>query len=215
MHACARYSGLSAAEELELYCPLLLFHSNWESVYDNTDLSTWGLKGAANYPMFWERYPMTQGLEPDTQELSRTQLDALTSMLDYCDRTGANVLFAATPSFIDSDLYLSQIDTLGRMITDRGYDFINCLDPNWAGEIRLDPETDYYNAGHTNINGAVKFTDVFSRYLAETYDLSDKRGQPGWESWDESVSRYKDIIWEFVPERYGPVPAGPKADSAA
>ena len=209
MHACARYAGLTAGEELELYVPLFLFHSNWEAVYDNRDGSAWGLKGAGNYPMFWERYPMTEGLQPDAESLTEAQLSTLEKLLDYCDESGANVLFVATPSFVLSENYLGQVDTLGQMITDRGYSFLNCLKPDAGPE--MDPEIDYYNPGHTNIGGAAKFTDFFSAWLAEEYGFADKRGQPGWESWDSSVGQYKDVIWEFLPERYGPPPPKPEA----
>ena len=208
IHATSRFAGISADEEVELYVPLFLFHSNWELVYYNTDYTSYGLKGAGNYPMFWERYPQTVSLEPTNPELRDDQIQVMRELLDFCDESGARVLFVATPSFVRSETYLAQLDTLGRMIQDRGYEFLNFLDPDAA--VSMDPEADYYNAGHANVGGAVKFTDYFSRYLAERYGFADKRGQPGWESWDASVEQYKSIIWEplweFNSPRYGPPP---------
>ena len=213
IHAASRFAGISYDEELEVYVPFFLFHSNWNAVFDNTDHSFYGLKGAANYPLFWMQENITTGLEPGNAELSESQLDTLNDLLDFCDDCGAQVLFIATPGFADSPAYLSQLDTMGQIIQGRGYDFINCMAPGFA--VSMDLNADYYNAGHANVGGAVKFTDYFSQYLVQEYGFTDKRGQPGWESWDASVEQYKNIIWEHLWEfhspRYGPPPGWEEA----
>ena len=205
-HACARYADLTLGEEIELYVPLFLFHSNWELVYDNRDAEAWGLKGAGNYPMFWESTPMTDGLHAESTGLTEKQFDALSSLLDYCDETGVRVLFTATPSYITDDMYFDQLDQIGEKITERGYTFLNFAEGDMPEQIGIDPEEDYYNAGHTNIGGAVKFTDYFTDYLVETYQFTDKRGMEGWENWDASVEQYKAVIEEYVPQRWAAPP---------
>ena len=51
----------------------------------------------------------------------------------------------------------------------------------------MDFQTDFYDyGGHANAIGAEKYTAFLGKYLSENYEFEDKRGQEGYEDWDES-----------------------------
>ncbi len=55
--------------------------------------------------------------------------------------------------------------------------------------------TDLYDAdSHLNPSGARKVTDYLGAYLTENYDLTDKRTDPEYESWNEDYDRYTQQI---------------------
>ena len=45
------------------------------------------------------------------------------------------------------------------MAEERGFDTLNLKDQQ--AELGINTATDYYNAGHTNIHGSIKYTDPF------------------------------------------------------
>ncbi|MGI5850084.1 MAG: hypothetical protein ACOX8Q_08505, partial [Christensenellales bacterium] len=54
--------------------------------------------------------------------------------------------------------------------------------------------TDFYDARHTNIKGAIKYTNYFGKYLLDNYHLEDHRGDDRYSSWDESYKKYIEIV---------------------
>lgn len=72
-----------------------------------------------------------------------------------------------------------------------GVPFLNCdlLDD----ETGLDPEHDFQPGGfHLNHIGAAKITRYLGQYLVENYDLPDRRGTPGYESWETASQIVKN-----------------------
>lgn len=66
------------------------------------------------------------------------------------------------------------------------------LDYNLEPEVTgLDWATDTPDAGdHLNVSGAWKVSRALGAYLNEHYELADHRGQPGYEDWDEDLTKY-------------------------
>ena len=58
--------------------------------------------------------------------------------------------------------------------------------------IGLDFSTDFYDYGsHVNALGEGKCTAFLGEYLSQHYDLADRRGQEGYESWDDAWALYQ------------------------
>jgi len=56
--------------------------------------------------------------------------------------------------------------------------------------------TDYLDGGHSNILGAKKCSELLGTTIRETFGLADKRGQEGFESWDESYKAFLEVYEE-------------------
>ena len=106
-----------------------------------------------------------------------TLMEAIDSLLDYCDREGVEVLFVSVPRAEKTG------ETMGRINTDQ------------TAALGLDLTQDFYNDKHTNIHGSVKFTDgLCARLTALDPDLRDKRGDAAYADWDAAWERYADVI---------------------
>lgn len=65
-------------------------------------------------------------------------------------------------------------------------------------EIGLDFNTDYADFSHLNHLGNAKFTRYLAEYLKENYDdIPDRRGDPGYESYDLMSEDCKQIVYNF------------------
>ena len=63
-------------------------------------------------------------------------------------------------------------------------------------EIGLDYKTDYRELYHLNAYGAEKVTEYVRGYLTENYDLPDRRGQAGYEQWDQDLTWYRHLEFQ-------------------
>ena len=62
-------------------------------------------------------------------------------------------------------------------------------------EIGIDWNKDTFDEGdHLNYYGSKKLTDYLSEYLKEECDLTDHRGDPEFESWNELLPLYEQEI---------------------
>ncbi len=130
-----------------------------------------------------------------TAELDPISEQALYDVIDYIKENELNVLFLDTPQR-RSKKEMALANTVYRILEEEGMNYLHYYstesDTNFS--IALDPETDFYNSGHVNYYGAVKFTEALGTYLDTEYDLPDRRT-------DEKVSKDWDGIHDALLER--------------
>ncbi len=192
--------GLGWSERLELYLPWIRMRQYWTEYLDEGIIPRVdGMKAASHYDNFLSRslnltrrYRTTEKRTPITDN----QRACLEHLMDYCDAEGVRVLFVAVPRDEKTANLLGRINTACDLIRERGHDVLYLNDQ--VGAIPLDLSQDFYDPTHTNIHGAIKFTDYLSKYLIETYGLEDRRGDPAYASWDSGLARYMEIIAPYV-----------------
>lgn len=192
-------SGFSARESLELYVPLYRFHSRWSEL-NSSDFyyPLNGLKGTSNYSTYKntftdisQLYTHADGFSPLPDYIA----EAAESLMDYCEAEGVRIVFVTVPR-VESRLRLEEINTLNAMLEDRGFDTLKLMDQ--TDLLKLDLTQDFYNKGHTNIHGSLKYTAYLSEYLIERYGLEDRRGDPSCASWDEGVRKYAKSMQTYT-----------------
>lgn len=57
-------------------------------------------------------------------------------------------------------------------------------------DIGFDSMTDFAETQHLNYYGAEKFTSYFGKYITEHFEVSDRRGQSGYETWEANSEFY-------------------------
>lgn len=194
-----RYFQSTPEEYLELLFPIVRYHSNWNalSVYSFHRIFD-PYKGADSYPDFSEVVDISQN-KVSTNELGQLPgftEEALDELLDYCARKNIKAVFVLSAQYRDEQM-LQWYNTMINKIEDRDFPVINELAA--FDTIGLDDTTDFYNAWHTNIHGALKITDYLSQYLLAHYDFPEKSGG-GYESWDIAYDKYKEIITPYLTE---------------
>ena len=126
------------------------------------------------------------------------------SKLDHVVKTardsGVEILLVSTPYILDKE-HASMHKSLDDYIAEKNYPYIDFND--YKDKIGLNSETDYYNALHTNVVGAKKFTEYFAKFLADNYEfdnvsLTEKQVKE-WDACIENWAQKYEILigqWE-------------------
>ena len=138
------------------------------------------------------------------KDLDPISEESLYELLDYAESKDINLLFVCTPEMMKKS-EIGQMNTLFRILDEKGIPYINGCDTDSKGNFILTPDLspskDFYNENHVNFYGAEKFTAAIGAYLDEHYDFEDHRS-------DEAVKEH----WDGV---YGKIQAQIKAREEA
>lgn len=180
-------------KKMQTLFPIIKYHSRWSDL-ETGDFTTSidQYKSGNDYRLFLKVkkntgsigivdenifYPLPENIEP-----------AMVDLLDYCEEEKLNVLFVTAPQPEEDEVRVGQLNTLTKMVKDRGFKLFD-MRANYE-EIDLNFKTDFYNAGHTNMHGALKTSRYISEYLIENYGFEDKRGNTEYSDWDVAFCKY-------------------------
>lgn len=108
----------------------------------------------------------------------------LRKIIAYTKKMGTDLIFIVAPYMItetDKQTY----NQIARIADEEEIPFIDYNE--YYKEIGLDFKEDFNDDSHLNYWGSCKFTEYFG-VLLDSYDrIPDRRGQEGYESWDEHV----------------------------
>lgn len=185
-------------DKLSYYFDIIKYHSNWAMLffpeewqkvtYKKEDLHK-GYEYSEKITDFEgkeDNYIPVDGLEPIPQE----QEEVLRELMRFLKKKNQKALFVVTPGIMDDDYY-PQMNYMKDVVEQEGFCYLNTLD-----YVGIDIAKDYYDRGHSNILGAQKCSDLLGQIISENYEIADKRGQTGYESWDESYEAFMDIYNE-------------------
>lgn len=178
------------------YLSLIKHHGAWESVNEFIDEYAYAELGFYMSPT--RTIVTTEDFEDKTAETEKRGAlhpvaeESLYELLDYLDTKDYDVLFINTPQG-RSEEEMSTNNTLADILKERGYKYLICE----IGD-DYDKEKEFYNSGHVNYYGALKFTDYFCEYLLDNYDLKDRRDDANCEYWNGHMDSIEDTIaqWE-------------------
>lgn len=110
----------------------------------------------------------------------------LRRILGECADRGIEVLLVHLP-YIASEEEQMAANAVRYIAEEYGVDYIDFV----SQDDTVDYAVDCMDArAHLNASGARKVTDYLGRYIAEHYDVEDRRGQAGWLDWDEDLAVY-------------------------
>lgn len=195
--------------ELSYLLPYIKYHTMWmeddyaianqwgnkEHAYMGAYMnSTASIKSSKNEKVVYDS-EYCEALDPVAEK-------SLYDLLNYAKTNNIELLFVDTPQF-KSEKEMGRANTLIKILEEEGANYINFCETdaegNFVNGLTLDPEADFYNAGHVNFYGAEKFTETFAAYLDEHYDLPDRRNDAAvQEEWDGIYAKMKKRIagWE-------------------
>ena len=188
----------SVKDKLSYYFDIFKYHSNWamfffpeewqKITYSKSDLH----KGyeysekITNFEGKEDNYVLVDRLEPIPQE----QEEVLRELMGFLKEKEQKALFVVTPIITD-DSYFAKMNYMKDIVEREGFYYFNALD-----YAEIDIAIDYYDRGHSNSLGAKKCSDLLGQIISENYEIADKRGQTGYESWDESYEAFMEIYNE-------------------
>lgn len=182
-------------ERYTYYFDIFKYHSNWKTIVLPSQIACWRYEK----PHALKGLEIKYGVGPaewtdlsaitETQEPAAEQVEVLYDLLSWIQASGRDALFIISPYAMKEDAR-RQYNYIEPIIEAAGY---QVLDFNrHIGEIGLDFGTDFYDYGsHVNALGEAKCTAFLGSYIKENYELQDRRGQKGYESFDSAWELYQ------------------------
>lgn len=183
------------SERHTYYFDIFKYHSNWKTLVLPEQIACFRYEREDDQ----KGYVMTDEVGPceavDTSNIEEKapmpefQEQCLYELLDYLKENELQALFILSPTVMEEEKQ-KMYNYMDEIIAGYGYEFLNLND--YYEEIGIDFQTDFSDyGGHTNALGARKCTKFLGDYLTAHYELADKRGQEGYESWDEAYEQWK------------------------
>ena len=125
--------------------------------------------------------------------IPRLNLTYMQKMKSFCDENGALLVFLSTPS--TKNWNYSRHNAIQQLADELSCEYVdlNLL----PAEVPINWYKDTYDKGdHLNYSGAVKVTHFLSKYLTKTKMLTDRRNDPAYEKWHDSLKKYEAMIAE-------------------
>jgi len=91
------------------------------------------------------------------------------------------VMVMLAPSVITQG-HMAAINSIADITNEYDVPFVNF--DNYYDEMELDFAVDFADGEHLNNNGSIKFSSFLGQYIKNNYEISDRRGQSGYEDYD-------------------------------
>lgn len=184
------------SERYTYYFDIFKYHSNWKMLVMPSQLACWRYEKQSPMKGLEIKYGVGPAewtdLSAETGALApaKEQLEVLSDLLSWIGDSGKDALFLISP-YVMSKEDRQKFNYIIPIIEAAGY---KVLDLNsHVEEMGLDFATDFYDYGsHVNALGEAKCTAFLGEYLQKYYNLPDRRGQKGYESWDDAWKLYQE-----------------------
>lgn len=204
----------AAAESL---FPMLMCHQNWPNVnaddfvypFSSKQDDLLGMVGIIRSPVdqqsLYQSFSKTAMSYADiaiSEEfvLSDKAKQQLVNFQNSCREMGAEPLLIACPSVFGNEItsFLLQVEDFA---STQGIPMINFNIHREGLNLIAD---DFSDSMHLTLTGMSKFTAVLTDYLKTNYDLPDRRGQVGYERYDQSVTLFHEALQQLAEQASDP-----------
>ena len=130
--------------------------------------------------------------EPDmshvttSQEMTEKSKEYFEKVVELTKKEGITLALISGPYLLeerDQEVY----NFIGQLAEKDGLLFWNTNTPAHYREMGLDFSTDYADHAHLNEAGGAKYTAYLGKWLSQNYSFPDRRGQKGYESWENQL----------------------------
>lgn len=184
---------LSLTEPLAYHFPVIKYHNAWKALFDGPG----GLK--KSYKGFEIRDKVVS-YEGDEEYMKETKDKAqipevvrvyMEKIKRLCEKNGADLLLVSAPS--PKNYNYKKHNSLEEYARENNLPYVD-LNMKFR-DIGIDWKQDSYDRGdHLNISGARKVTAYIGQYLADNYDLPDRRNDDGWREWNNLAREYLEEL---------------------
>lgn len=175
----------------------LVYHSRYDDLeaedFENFFWNGEQLENFKGYTPYLLREAQTcpHVTEKEAGGFSEKSLKYLLKIIDYTKKKGTKLILMVAPYVVtDEDMRTyNQAAQIARENDLTFIDFNSCYD-----KIGLDFDVDFNDESHLNYWGSCKFSSYLGKLLSDDLSLPDRRGEEGYESWDENAR----LILEYV-----------------
>lgn len=184
---------LSLTEPLAYHFPVIKYHNAWKALFDGPGGPKKSYKG-------FEIRDKVVSYEGDEEYMKETKDKAqipevvriyMEKIKRLCEKNGADLLLVSAPS--PKNYNYKKHNSLEEYARENDLPYVD-LNMKFR-DIGIDWKLDSYDRGdHLNISGARKVTAYIGEYLADNYDLPDRRNDDGWREWDDLAREYLEEL---------------------
>ena len=184
---------LSLTEPLAYHFPVIKYHNAWKALFDGPGGPKKSYKG-------FEIRDKVVSYEGDEEYMKETKDKAqipevvriyMEKIKRLCEKNGADLLLVSAPS--PKNYNYKKHNSLEEYARENNLPYVD-LNMKFR-DIGIDWKQDSYDRGdHLNISGARKVTAYIGEYLADNYDLPDRRNDDGWREWDDLAREYLEEL---------------------
>ena len=184
---------LSLTEPLAYHFPVIKYHNAWKALFDGPGGPKKSYKG-------FEIRDKVVSYEGDEEYMKETKDKAqipevvriyMEKIKRLCEKNGADLLLVSAPS--PKNYNYKKHNSLEEYARENDLSYVD-LNMKFR-DIGIDWKMDSYDRGdHLNISGARKVTAYIGQYLADNYDLPDRRNDDGWREWDDLAKEYLEEL---------------------
>lgn len=173
---------------------IFVFHDKWKTPFKSKksaerDLYSHGYHLSLKVKPFELTNHMAPSEYCDRIEYSEDH--GMQDILALCKENNIKVLLMEVPS-VNSWSY-ERSNAMREYAAENDADFLD-FNLLWD-ELGIDENHDFRdNGNHMNYYGAQKISGYYGKYLAEHYGLEDRRGNPDYAFWDESVEQFEIAV---------------------
>lgn len=157
---------------------------------------------------FWHREEQARwkGFTPlfTCAELTETDLSYVTEIREMTDKAqlyfdkiveltrqeGIELALVSAP-YLPEEEDQKIYNYIEQLAKEEGLLFLNYNTTQHYREMGIDFKTDFADHTHLNEQGAAKYARHLGKWLSEHYEIPDRRGQDGYESWEEQIRRWE------------------------
>lgn len=188
----------SFEDKLSYYFDIIKYHSNWAMFFQPEELQKVDYSKADLHKGFehpekilyhdeeYDRYISTE----ERLAIPKEQEVELHNLIAFLKENNQEALFVVTPCIYGTEYY-AQMNYMKDIVEQEGFAYLNVHD-----YVDYVCAIDYLDGGHSNILGAKKCSDLLGKIISREYDLTDKRSQDGFASWDESFNAFERVYNE-------------------
>ena len=184
---------LSLTEPLAYHFPVIKYHNAWKALFDGPGEPKKSYKG-------FEIRDKVVSYEGDEEYMKETKDKAqipevvriyMEKIKRLCEKNGADLLLVSAPS--PKNYNYKKHNSLEEYARENDLPYVD-LNMKFR-DIGIDWKQDSYDRGdRLNISGARKVTAYIGQYLADNYDLPDRRNDDGWREWDDLAREYLEEL---------------------
>ncbi len=177
---------------LEFLMPFSLYHGRWEematgSVERMVECEPFMMGSELRFGGYWP-LAVIETLEADTTE--RPGWQDVRDIVALCRENGVMPVLMCLPSVVEQEETLRMVNGVSALAQELDVPYLNMMH-----EGIVDVNTDFFDGYfHMNNNGAAKVTAYLGEWLMQNAPVTDRRGEPGSEAWDEAVTQYEAYI---------------------
>lgn len=208
INAICKECKLNLKARLELYFPIIRYHSQWKNLFNYKNIKTFD-KCVVNFFVFFkkgeknflQRHANAEIPQDYRYDFIKEKTVLINDLFQYLQKTGSQVLIINFPNLHFSDSEEEYINNIFRnrllfqMAQDRGFSCYNFADFDLVKKLNIQPE-EYFDQNHFNYTGTYKFTKYLSELLIDKYHLEDKRKNPSYSSWNNAYKQHLDFVKE-------------------